>query len=329
MKFVTSRAPSPDGKLMLLSRDSSTVTDVSDIATSMQSALENWSACEAALQLRYQQLNDGELVHAINVTETELIAPLPRAWQWLDGSCFMSHGHLMQKAFNLDQIEGADIYPLVYQGAGDNFSAWNDLIIVADEAHGADFEGEFGVIVDDVPMGASPDQALSAIRLVVLLNDISYRALAPREMKSGFGFVQAKGATAFAPVAVTPDELGNAWCEGRVCLPVEVKRSGEWFGAPKGDEMHFGFHQLISHAAKTRRIKAGTVFGSGTVSNNNAEAGQACIAELRAKEIIAYGKPITPFLHDGETVTISAPDGTGQSPFGEIRQTVQVENSDV
>lgn len=329
MKFVSAKTQSPDGSLMLLSRDNTCVTDVSDIAPTMQIALDTWGDCEAALQSRYQRLNDGLISNACLVSDVSLAAPLPRAWQWLDGSCFMNHGHLMQKAFHLDPIEDANIYPLVYQGAGDNFSAFNDPIIVADEAHGADFEGEFGVIVDHVPMGATPEQALKAIRLVVLLNDISYRALAPREMKTGFGFVQAKGATAFAPYAVTPDELGEAWQDGRVKLPLLVKRNGEWFGSPQGSEMHFGFHQLISHAAKTRTIKAGTVFGSGTVSNKNPEVGQACIAELRAKELIANGKPATAFLHHGETVVMSVADATGRTVFGEIHQRVELENAHV
>jgi fumarylacetoacetate (FAA) hydrolase len=253
-----------------------------------------------------------------------LTAPLPRAWQWLDGSLFLNHGDLMQKAFHLEPIADADKYPLVYQGAGDSFLGPCDDIVVADLAHGIDFEGEFGVIVDDIPMGSSPEYALSQIRLVVLLNDISYRALGPREMKTGFGFVQAKGSTGFAPFAVTPDTLKGAWKNGRVCLPLHVSRNDALFGQPEGEEMHFGFHELIAHVAQTRDIKAGTVFGSGTVSNRDPAKGQACISELRAKEMIQCGEPKTPFMEQDEFVSMNVSDAEGHSVFGTLSQRVKV-----
>jgi fumarylacetoacetate (FAA) hydrolase len=324
MKLASLNCGTADGQLVLVSRDLSVMVDASDIAPTMQYALEHWDSCVPFLQARYQQLNSDSLSNAQPFRSEQVLAPLPRSWQWLDGSCFLQHGHLMQQAFHLEPIADADKIPLVYQGAGDSFCGANASLFVAQAQHGADFEGEFGVITGDLPVGATPEQAFQAIRLVTLLNDISYRALAPREMKTGFGFVQAKGPTAFAPVAVTPDELGDAWHNARVCLPVHVHRNEQPFGQPDGAEMHFGFDQLISHVAVTRPIKAGSVFGSGTVSNANPNVGQACISELRAKEMIATGKPQTPFLSAGETVSIEVFAADGQSVFGQIRQSVTV-----
>lgn len=329
MKFATVKTLSPDGALVMVSRDLSTTVSVSDIAPTLQYALDNWAHCEPALQKRYEELNAGERVDTMPLGSVQLDAPLPRAWQWLDGSCFLNHGHLMQQAFHLDPIEDMEKYPLVYQGAGDNFTGPKDDIVIADEAHGADFEGEFAVITGDVPMGASAAEAKDAIRLVMMLNDISYRALAPREMKTGFGFVQAKGATAFAPIAVTPDELGENWQNCRINLTLSIHRNGELFGCPHGREMFFGFDDVIAHAALTRKLNAGTVVGSGTVSNADPEVGQACISELRAKEMIADGAPKTGFLKDGEVISFKATDQTGCSIFGEIRQHVKVEKKDV
>jgi len=324
MKLATLNNGTADGRLLLVSRDLSSMVDASDIAPTMQYALDNWDNCAPLLLARYHKLNTNSLSNAQPFQSNQLLAPLPRSWQWLDGSCFLQHGHLMQQAFHLEPIVDADKIPLVYQGAGDSFCGANADLFVPQAQHGADFEGEFGVITGKLAAGATPEQADNAIRLVTLLNDISYRALAPREMKTGFGFVQAKGPTAFAPVAVTPDELGDAWRNARVCLPVHVYRNNQLFGQPNGTEMHFGFDQLISHVALTRPINAGSVFGSGTVSNANPDVGQACISELRAKEMIATGKPQTPFLSAGETVTIEVFDATGQSIFGQIRQTVTV-----
>ncbi|WP_137165401.1 fumarylacetoacetate hydrolase family protein [Salinimonas lutimaris] len=322
MKLASLAQQHPDGKLIIVSSDSSRFVDVSSIAPTMQWALDNWATCSEALRAKYQQLNAGELSDSEPLDEGRLSAPLPRSWQWLDGSLFLNHGYLMQQAFHLEPIADADIYPLVYQGAGDSFLAATDDIEVADFKHGIDFEGEFGVIVDHIPMGSSAEFALSQIRLVVMLNDISYRALGPREMKTGFGFVQAKGSTAFAPFALTPDELGDYWQNGRVYLPLQVKRNGEIFGEPLGQEMHFGFHELIAHVAQTRTIKAGTVFGSGTVSNADPAKGQACISELRAKEMLETGNPQTAFMQQDEVVTMNAFDSQGQSIFGTISQRV-------
>ncbi|MEP1444727.1 MAG: fumarylacetoacetate hydrolase family protein [Paraglaciecola sp.] len=327
MKLASLKTDHPDGKLVIVSHDQANCVDAIDIATNMQFALENWSSCSEALTARYLSLNDGLEKNAVAFTGQSTFAPLPRSWQWLDGSLFLNHGHLMQQAFHLDPIADADKFPLVYQGAGDSFLGAKDNIEVADLKHGIDFEGEFGVIVDAIPMGSSAAYALSRIRLVVLLNDISYRALGPREMKTGFGFVQAKGATAFAPVALTPDELGEHWKNGRVCLPLQVKRNGQFFGEPHGQEMHFGFHELIAHVAQTRPIKAGTVFGSGTVSNADPSKGQACISELRAKEMIQHGVGQTPFMQQDEVVSMNVTDANGQSLFGSIEQHVTVSDT--
>lgn len=326
MKLASLTQQHPDGKLVIVSRDHNRFVDVSSIAPTLQFALENWATCSEALKAKYQQLNAGELSDSLPLNEAQFSAPLPRAWQWLDGSLFLNHGHLMQKAFHLEPIADADLYPLVYQGAGDSFLGPTDDIVVADLKHGIDFEAEFGVIVDHIPMGSSAEFALSQIRLVVMLNDISYRALGPREMKTGFGFVQAKGSTAFAPFALTPEELGVHWQDGRVCLPLQVKRNSEIFGEPLGQEMHFGFHELIAHVAQTRTIKAGTVFGSGTVSNADPSKGQACISELRAKEMIETGNPQTPFMQQDEVVTMNAFDSEGNSIFGAISQRITLNN---
>ncbi|MDP5133716.1 MAG: fumarylacetoacetate hydrolase family protein [Paraglaciecola sp.] len=326
MKLASLRLPHPDGTLIIISEDQRYFVDASGIAPTLQFALDNWSLCVQGLEKLYAELNAGNVKNRLPLNVEELGAPLPRSWQWLDGSLFLNHGHLMQKAFHLDPIADANIYPLVYQGAGDSFLAGTDDIVVADLKHGIDFEGEFGVIVDHIPMGSSAEFAKSKIRLVVMLNDISYRALGPREMKTGFGFVQAKGSTAFAPFALTPDELGEYWQDGRVCLPLQVKRNGEVFGEPLGQEMHFGFHELIAHVAQTRTIKAGTVFGSGTVSNADPARGQACISELRAKEMITAGAAQTPFMQQDEIVTMNAFNSAGVSLFGQISQRVTVQN---
>lgn len=326
MKLASVKNNTKDGQLILVSQDNANYVDASDIAINMQTAIENWDAIESDLKVRYQALNKADCSNIKATADAELLAPLPRAWQWLDGSLFLRHGELMQKAFNIDPIADTDKIPLIYQGAGDNFSGPNDPIVAASEQDGIDFEGEFGVIVGDIPMGSSPDFALEQIKLLVMLNDISFRALAPREMKTGFGFLQSKGATAFAPFAITPDELGANWIDGRIHLPLTLHRSGNWFGSPSGSEMHFGFHELIAHSARTRSLNAGTILGSGTVSNTSLDVGQACLSELRAKEMIQEGKPITQFLSSGESVHMRTTDTNGKNLFGDINQTVVVEN---
>lgn len=322
MKLATLADGSRDGRLLLVSRDLSRAVKAHDIAPTLQAAVEQWPQVEPALQSRYQALNAGELDDAFDFDATQVMAPLPRAWQWLDGSCFLSHGELMQRAFKLAPIEGVEQTPLMYQGAGDDFLGARQPIGLPSEAHGIDFEGEFAVLVDEVPMGCSAEQALQHIRLVLQVNDVSLRALAPREMKTGFGFVQAKSSSSFAPVAVTPDELGADWRDGRVHLALNVSLNGDWFGHPHGGAMHFGFHQLIAHAALTRRLSAGTLIGSGTVSNADRSVGSACIAERRAIEMIGQGAAQTGFLRFGDQVHMEARCSDGSSLFGAIDQQV-------
>ncbi|MCG8910321.1 fumarylacetoacetate hydrolase family protein [Pseudomonas sp. DP-17] len=322
MKLATLNDGSRDGCLLVVSRNLQYAVDASGIAATLQAALDSWDLVEADLENLYRRLNAGEVAGAFALSIDRLAAPLPRAWQWLDGSCFLSHGELMQKAFNLEPIEGIESTPLIYQGAGDDFIGPRADIPLPTEAHGIDFEGEFAVLLDEVPMGCPAEEALGHVRLVLQLNDVSLRALAPREMRTGFGFLQAKPSSSFAPVAVTPDELGEAWRGGRVHLPLNVEWNGEWFGHPHGGAMHFGFHQLIAHAALTRKLSAGTMIGSGTVSNADRSVGSACIAERRAIETIADGAPTTGFMRFGDRVRMEARGPQGEVLFGAIDQRV-------
>lgn len=322
MKLATLDDGSRDGCLLVVARDLSRAVLATDIAPTLQALVDDWTSLEPALQVLYRQLNEGQCAAAFELDPVSLAAPLPRAWQWLDGSCFLSHGELMQKAFKLDPIEGVEHTPLMYQGAGDDFLGPRADIVLPSESHGIDFEGEFAVLVDQVPMGCSAEQALQHVRLILQVNDVSLRALAPREMRTGFGFVQAKPASSFAPVAVTPDELGEAWQDGRVHLPLQVEWNGQWFGHPHGGAMHFGFQQLIAHAALSRRLSAGTLLGSGTVSNSDRSVGSACIAERRAIETIAHGAPQTAFMRFGDRVRMEARNLDGTPLFGAIDQRV-------
>lgn len=322
MKLATLNDGTRDGRLLVVSRDLQHAVDASGIVATMQAALDSWGNVQSDLENLYRSLNLGEVAGSFELAIEQLMAPLPRAWQWLDGSCFLSHGELMQKAFNLEPIENIERIPLIYQGAGDDFLGPRADIPLPSEAHGIDFEGEFAVLLDDVPMGCPAEQALKHIRLVLQLNDVSLRALAPREMKTGFGFLQAKPTTSFAPVAVTPDELGDAWVNGRIHLPLKVEWNGEWFGHPHGGAMHFGFHQLIAHAALTRKLSAGTLIGSGTVSNTDRSVGSACISERRAIETIAEGAPRTGFMHFGDRIRMEVRGPNDDVLFGAIDQRV-------
>jgi fumarylacetoacetate (FAA) hydrolase len=322
MKLATLKNGSRDGRLVLVSRDLRQALDVGSIAATLQLAIESWSRVEPELQALYRELNEGRAEAAFAFDPAQATAPLPRAYQWLDGSAFLSHGVLMQKAFQLDPIDGADTTPLMYQGAGDDFFGGRDDIVLPSEDQGIDFEGEFAVLVDEVPMGCSAAQAISHIKLILQLNDVSLRALAPREMKTGFGFLQAKPSSSFAAVAITPDELGDAWRDGRVHLPLQVEWNGQWFGNPHGGEMNFSFPQLIAHAALTRRLGAGSLIGSGTVSNADRSVGSACISERRAIEMIEHGAPQTGFMRFGDRIRMEVLDNDGQSLFGAIDQRV-------
>ncbi|GAA5062450.1 fumarylacetoacetate hydrolase family protein [Erythrobacter westpacificensis] len=278
-------------------------------------AMENWA--EASSDLQAFDPENGE-----PIVPAALRAPLPRAWQWLDGSAFRTHADLMQIALGHDPIEAEK--PLMYQGMSHQFLGPTEDVALPSVQDGIDFEGEFGVIVDHVPMGTSPAKAMDHIKLIVQINDWSLRAIAPVEMKTGFGWIQAKPACSMAPFAVTPDELGDGWQDGRVCLDLEVDWNGKRFGAANGCEMAFGFHELVAHAAHTRELAAGTIIGSGTVSNANyPEVGSSCISEVRAIEMIRdKGPASTAFMAFGDMIRMEGRGVDGSSPFGAIEQQV-------
>lgn len=315
MRLATLRDGTPDGALALVSADGARVLRVGG---NLLSAMEDWTATKAKIATAEARLAAGE---GESTDDIDFAAPLPRTWQWLDGSAFTTHGDLMAIAFGHDPL-GND-RPLMYQGLSDRFYGPADPVPFPAMEHGIDFEGEFGVVVDAVPMGTTAEEALKHIRLIVQINDWSLRAIAPIEMKTGFGWVQAKPACSMAPFAVTPDELGDAWADGRVGLDLIIDWNGKQVGRANGAPMAFGFHELVAHAALTRNLVAGTVIGSGTVSNANyAEVGSSCISEIRAIEMIAHGAPQTPFMAFGDTVRMTAVDSTGRAPFGQIDQEV-------
>ncbi len=320
MKLATLKARSPDGRLVVVSRDLTRAVFAASAGT-LQDALDRWDEVAPALQAQSDQLNAGEAADAFAFDAAAAAAPLPRAFQWLDGSSFLAHGRLLDKAFGIPPIPQADVVPIMYQGGSDAFlSATDDAPFVA-EADGIDFEAEFAIVTGDVPIGATPEQAQGCVRLVLLANDWSLRNLQRFEMMRGFGPIHAKPATAFAPVAVTPDELGAAWANGRVELPVRVHWNDQLFGQPSGAAMDFHYAQLIGHAARTRALKAGTIVGFGTVSEGAPErVGSACIAERRGYEVIQSGAPQTDFMRFGDTVRIEVFDAAGASIFGAIAQ---------
>lgn len=318
MKLATINDGTRDGRLVVVSHDGSSYIAADKVAPTLQCALDSWRSAAPELKRlcdRFQR-GDGTLL-----TRQMLRAPLPRSWQWLDGSAFASHGELMRIAFGHDPI--ATDGPLMYQGLSDKFYGPYDDVPMTDEALGIDFEGEFGVIVDEVPMGVDAKTAMAHIQLIVQINDWSLRTLAPLEMKTGFGWVQAKPACSMAPFAVTPDELGAAWQDGRVCLDLHVHWNGRQFGTANGKAMQFGFHELVAHAARTRNLPAGTIIGSGTVSNANyRDVGSSCIAERRAIELLDEGKPTTSFMSFGDIVRMEARGVDDATLFGPIDQKV-------
>lgn len=322
MKLATLKDGTRDGKLIVVASDLRRAVSAETIATTMQAALDNWAICEPQLQSLATALNAGNARDTFPFDAKAVAAPLPRAYQWCDGSAFLHHGRLMERAFNLPPMPDFETIPLMYQGGSDDFLGACDDVPFVSEEHGIDFEGEYGVIVDDVPMGCAPEQAASHIILIVQINDWSLRGFGPREMKTGFGFFHAKPASSFAPVAVTPDELGAAWREGRIHLPLNIAWNGAWFGHPNGREMNFSFYELIAHAAKTRRLRAGTIIGSGTVSNADRSAGSACISERRVIELLDTGASKTNFMRFSDTVRMEVFDADGHSIFGAIEQRV-------
>lgn len=333
MKLATLKNGTRDGKLVVVSRDLTRCTDASFLAPTLQAALDDWSRIAPHLAALSESLDHGS-VPAERFHEHDALSPLPRAYQWADGSAYVNHVELVRKARGAEMPASFWTDPLMYQGGSDTFLAPRDPIVMADEAYGIDMEGEIAVVVDDVPMGATPEEAAAAIRLVMLVNDVSLRGLIPAELGKGFGFFQSKPSSAFSPVAVTPEELGDAWSGGKLSLPLCVDYNGKPFGrADAGVDMTFDFPMLVAHAAKTRPLGAGAIIGSGTVSNkldggpgkpvDAGGVGYSCIAEIRMIETINDGKPSTPFMRFGDTVRIEMKDGDGHSIFGAIEQTVQ------
>lgn len=313
-----------DGKLVVVSRDLSRCVAVPHIAHTLQAVMDNWADDAPRLARVYDLLNEGPAAGEQAFRAEDCASPLPRAYQWADGSAYVTHVELVRKARGAAMPETFWTDPLMYQGGSDSFIGPRDPIVAADEAWGIDFEGEVAAIVDDVPMGITSTHAEKHIKLLMLVNDVSLRNLIPGELAKGFGFFQSKPASAFSPVAVTPDELGQAWADGKVHLPLRVTFNGVSFGTPNaGEDMVFSFSQLIAHAAKTRALCAGSVIGSGTVSNSERSRGSACIAERRSLETIEHGAPTTSFMKFGDRVRIEMLDLEGRSIFDAIDQQVQ------
>ena len=311
-----------DGRLLVVSRDLALAVDVPRIAPTLQAALEDWDRAAPQLQAVSDRLNGGG--DGFVFDPARCASPLPRAYQWADGSAYVTHVELVRKARGAEMPASFWTDPLIYQGGSDGFLGPREPILAGDESWGIDLEGEVAVITADVPYGCGAAEAEPLIRLVMLCNDVSLRNLIPAELAKGFGFFQSKPASAFSPVAVTPDELGDSWREGKLHLPLLVEVNGVRLGAPHaGADMVFSFPQLIAHAAKTRALAAGTIIGSGTVSNQDRSLGSACIAEKRMLEQIKDGAPSTPFLRFGDRVRIEMKDAKGQSIFGAIDQYVR------
>ena len=323
MKLATYQDGSRDGQLVVVSRDLSLAHFASGIATRLQAVLDDWNFLSPQLEELSQTLNHGKARHAFAFEPKQCLAPLPRAYQWADGSAFINHVELVRKARASEVPASFYTDPLMYQGGSDDLLGACADIVCANADWGIDFEAEVAVITGDVPMGTAPDAAIEGIRLLMLANDVSLRNLIPAELGKGFGFVQSKPATAFSPVAVTPDELGAAWQGGRVHLDLESVWNGKRVGlCSAGPEMTFHFGQLIAHLCKTRNVRAGSIIGSGTVSNQDWACGYSCIAEKRAIETIESGAPKTAFMQFGDTVRIEMKGADGMSVFGAIEQRV-------
>lgn len=323
MKLATIKDATRDGQLAVVSRDLKTAALADGIAGTLQRALDDWAFHAPQLQDLSDALNQGKAKHAFPFDPRQCMSPLPRAYQWADGSAYVNHVELVRKARNAQMPDTFWTDPLMYQGGSDDFIGPADAAVFPSEEWGIDFEAEVAVIVDDVPMGTTPKAAAERIRLLMLVNDWSLRNLIPAELAKGFGFFQSKPATAFSPVAVTPDELGDAWADARINLPIQCFWNGHQVGrAEAGDDMVFSFAQLIAHIAKTRNARSGTIIGSGTVSNKDASRGYSCIAEVRALEMIADGKASTAFMKFGDRIRIEMLDKSGASIFGAIEQEV-------
>ena len=334
MKLATRKSQSRDGELVVVSRDLKRCLPVPQIASTLQSALDQWEVCRLQLEQHYALLNQDPTV-GMGFEQTQCHSPLPRAYQWADGSAYINHVELVRKARGAEVPASFYEDPLMYQGGSDSFIGPRDEIL-ADESWGIDFEGEIAVITGDLQQGATAEQCRDAICLVMLANDVSLRNLIANEVAKGLGFVQAKPASAFSPVAVTPDELGTAWRDNKLHLPLTVHLNGSLFGKPNGGvDMTFDFAQLLQHLTKTRCVEAGSIIGSGTVSNKqgslwgstvgNGGVGYGCLAELRTYETIEQGRAITPFMRHGDVVRIEMFDAQGQNIFGTIENLVNTQ----
>lgn len=328
MKLGSLKEGGRDGTLIVVSRDLSKAVKATGIAPTLQRALEDWSNAAPRLNALYDVLNqgkaetvNGEAVFAVDFAA--LASPLPRAYEFVDGSAYLPHVERVRKARGAEVPESFYVDPLMYQAVSAGFYGPRDPVLVADEAYGIDLEAEIVVVTDDVPQGATPEAAAAHIQLVGLVNDVSLRNLIPPELAKGFGFLQSKPRSALSPVFVTPDELGDAWKQNKVHLPLLTHVNGKWFGAPEaGVDMQFDFAQLIAHAAKTRPLSAGTIVGSGTVANQDTSLGASCFAEQRTVETLRDGKPSTPFMSFGDVVRIEMRSRDGEDIFGAIEQRI-------
>jgi fumarylacetoacetate (FAA) hydrolase len=324
MKLASLKSENRDGKLIIVSKDLSRAVFASNIAETMIEAVENWDSVSEELQQRYTQLNENQLSDAFDFDPKKAAAPLPRCHQFVDASAFLNHGGIMERAYNLEDKTDHE-NPILIQRQSDDFHGPHDDYYIVSEDDQCDFEGEFAIITGDISMGATEEEAASQIKLVTILNDISMRGHLLREVKRGFGLIKAKTATVFAPVAVTPDELGDAWSDERIHLDLLVKQNGEWFGQPNGREMDYSFGYLLKCLAYNRNLKAGLILGSGTVSNQAAEkVGSACLAETRALNTLNFGEPKADFMRSGDSIRMEALDAEGVSMFGAIDHKILV-----
>ena len=324
MKLGSLKEGGRDGTLIVVSRDLRQGARATGIADTLQRALEDWSNTAPRLNALYDALNAGTAEGAFELDMTSLAAPLPRAYEFVDGSAYLPHVERVRRARGAEVPESFYTDPLMYQAVSAGFYGPRDAVRVPSEDYGIDLEAEVVIVTDDVPMAVTPEQAAAHVQLVGLVNDVSLRNLIPNELAKGFGFLQSKPRSALSPVFVTPDELGDAWKDNKVHLPLTTHINGEWFGAPEaGVDMQFDFAQLVAHAAKTRPLSAGTIVGSGTVANEDTSLGASCFAEKRTVETLETGKPITPFMSYGDTVRIEMFSRDGESVFGAIEQRIE------
>ena len=324
MKLGSLKEGGRDGTLIVVSRDLQHAVRATGIAPTLQKALEDWSNLAPRLNALSDALNDGSADGVFDVDLAQLAAPLPRAYEFVDGSAYLPHVERVRRARGAEVPESFYVDPLMYQAVSAGFYGPRDPVKVVSEDHGIDLEAEIVVVTDDVPMAPTPEQAAAHIQLIGLVNDVSLRNLIPPELAKGFGFLQSKPRSALSPVFVTPDELGDAWRGNKLHLPLLTHINGEWFGAPDaGVDMQFDFSQLVAHAAKTRPLSAGTIVGSGTIANEDTGKGASCFAEKRTVETLESGKPVTPFMSFGDVVRIEMLDASGESIFGAIEQRIE------